>query len=959
MAKPKKKVVEPCITLPEIEAETRKLASKLAFCARRPVNIQLVGGQHIAFTYDTDQTKRTVQIVMNPSILEKVRNKERAIQIWHGIGFHELAHHLWPAGEQYKIAHKEGFRDLFNLIDDEQNERRGRAFDHTWGACFQSVCAFIFPGKKQSSDKLNTGIIDGDKPAAAPKGRAADRTYAQRWNRFAYHLRRHIPNCPDAVVAEALEQIPKRFMDLTKDELLELTRQIHEILARGIKRVEESTEQKGEEPEPEDEEDDKKEDDKNADVPDGADDDDDKSDDEGDEDPDKGESAGARIKKLFTSKWLYIPLVGFIMAWFALLMQGGVNFWFRVFITTVVVVGVVGTFLYLRRAYIKAMLKAIADARKRAAMPPPTAGPPAPKTNKTKIILAAAITLTLFGGLAYILIKALPLSIAGLALGAIAIFFLIGLIRRKYKDARAKEQNIDRLSMLLIGLGSLGSAAIMVYSLREMGMGPLYVALAGLVLLILCCVGLFYLVSDKRSAATRAREEAAEKSAGTWKPSLWKRAKHAAIRTKDRLWEAFKKPAKSFLGFIWKKIIAAFFMAVWTVIAWIAVRLWRGISWVAVRVWKGIVFVATRSWKAITAAARRVRWNLRGPLLKAWKNPITRVAMLALPIAILLVMFYAVIMKAGTYGWWVAAIVLLLLLLLLLLGWLYRKKIVKFIVTEMFMPMPQLMDVSMIPPLDMHTEWFNQIDDIRPIQADQAFWDELLPQIYPLAQQLRPLLAKCGRVSIDREDQPDGYDLIDEAELLLVGETAVFVDDDSTPKASVHLEIGLDCSGSMASPTVSLKPGQKFILGKFFALVLEQAVINLPGVSAHFWGFTDSVIFDCGLPGEGRISGLQCGGGNNDSAMLWHMGQSAAASGKDVKILLMLSDGQPSECSWLSLKNLVLQFEQEGMIPWNFALDVIHTPAFERFFTDLVGQSMDQAIVTMGETLAALAAEGI
>src|SRR4029453_2020698 len=190
-------------------------------------------------------------------------------------------------------------------------------------------------------------------------------------------------------------------------------------------------------------------------------------------------------------------------------------------------------------------------------------------------------------------------------------------------------------------------------------------------------------------------------------------------------------------------------------------------------------------------------------------------------------------------------------------------------------------------------------------------------------------LKKCGRQVVDREDQPEGYDLTDEAELALVGETSIFIDDDTVPNPSVHLEIALDCSSSMNSPTQSLRPGEKFLLGKKFALILEQAVLNLPGVSAHFWGFTDSTIYDCGVPGEGRVSGLQCGGGNNDAAMLWHMGQSAAKSGKDVKILLMLSDGQPSECSWLALHNLVLQFEQEGMIPWNFALDVINIPAFE------------------------------
>jgi hypothetical protein len=269
--------------------------------------------------------------------------------------------------------------------------------------------------------------------------------------------------------------------------------------------------------------------------------------------------------------------------------------------------------------------------------------------------------------------------------------------------------------------------------------------------------------------------------------------------------------------------------------------------------------------------------------------------------------------------------------------------------------MPSLMDVAIQSELNMTEEWFVQIDDVKEIEPNQSMLDELQPKIHALAQQLRPYLKRCGRQSIDREDQPDGYDLTDEAELALVGETSIFVDDDTEPKSSLHLEVALDCSSSMLSPTQSLKAGEKFLLGQFFQLVVEQACLNLPGVSAHFWGFTGNQIYDCGVPGEGRSSGLVCGGGNNDAAMLWKMGQSAAASGKDVKILMMLSDGQPSECSWLSLKNLVLQFEQEGMIPWNFALDVISIPAFERFFTDLVGQSMEEAILTMGETLANIA----
>jgi hypothetical protein len=37
---------------------------------------------------------------------------------------------------------------------------------------------------------------------------------------------------------------------------------------------------------------------------------------------------------------------------------------------------------------------------------------------------------------------------------------------------------------------------------------------------------------------------------------------------------------------------------------------------------------------------------------------------------------------------------------------------------------------------------------------------------------------------------------------------------------------------------------------------------------------------------------------------------------------------------------------------------VIKTPAFERFFTDLVGQTQDEAVMTMGQILAAIAQSG-
>ncbi|MBU6451034.1 MAG: hypothetical protein KGS72_04595 [Cyanobacteria bacterium REEB67] len=932
-ARAKERAKDKCLTPAEIQAETKSLASDLAFCARRPVSIQLVGGEHIAYTYDTDQTKRTIPIVMNPSILDKVRNKERATRIWRGIGFHELAHHLWPAGEQYKIAHKEGFRHLFNLVDDEQNERRGRAFDASWGACFQSVCAFIFPGKEQSEEIMIPGIVDGDKPPKTPKGRAATKKYIKRWNLFAYHFRRHIPDCSDAIVAEALALIPKRFMDLSKGELLELTRQIHETLARDIvlptvdpnaKAVQGKP---GEKPKPDQEEDDDDDDDGDDEEPPEP-----KPEPEPEPEPEEdpkeeppAEKGSWSWRKLFRSKWTYVPFGVFVALWFFLLMQGGVNFWVKTAINALIGCSLVTGYLFYRRAQIKAMLAAI----KAAMTPTPGAGRstrPPRDSARVKRIAGYVIKTGIVGGLSYACFRNLPLpmallltSVAGTITATVWFFKARSAAREKDPDSAP-----SKLAIAGIIAASIVSLGIFLYSLKYMGIANFWLNILAGIFAFFVLIASVMLVNDHQVAHAGGRL------------TPWQRCKRAIALTRDCVIDA----VKGFFATIWNAVWD-FVTDVWSVC------------------WGFVCRVAQYCWRKVVLLFRRIQWKVSGPLLKAWRNPILRVAIIALPVAILLVIIYALITKAGAYGWWVALIVALLLLALLVVAWIYRKKIKRFVVQELFMPMPQLMDAGMMPPLDMETEWFNQIDESSQIEPDQQMMDELLPEIYPLAQQLRPFLARCGRAPFDIEDQVDGFDLTEEADLALVGETSIWVNDDVHPKASVHLEIALDCSSSMNSPTVSLGPGEKFRLGKFFALVLEQAVINLPGVSAHFWGFTHDQIYDCGVAGEGRVSGLQCGGGNNDAAMLWQMGQSAADSGKDVKILIMLSDGQPSDCSWLSLHNLVMQFEQEGMIPWNFALDVISTPAFERFFTDLVGQTMSEAIVTMGETLATLAEEGI
>lgn len=761
------------LTKEEFVSEAERLVTDLAFYAGRPVRLRLMDGDHIAFTYNTEDTKNVIDVVLNPSCVKDVRNKERARSILRGIGFHELLHHLHPAEEQYKKAVEEGFKSLLNLIDDEQNERRGTADNPQWGAHFQSVCAFIFPTARRRNNSISTGIADGGKEEEeSTSGFAASEAYRLRWNEFAYHFRRHIPHTNEAVsdnasaVKAALALIPGNFKDLSKDQLLDLTREVHLTLARGLELPEPPGKQdQNDKPKPS----------PGSPAP-------------ADEDDDNGgglfSGSGKEHfwKSLFTSKWSYITLGILLVLWAAIFSRGGSQFWFNAAIALAVIgSAVVGA------VFISAWLRRFMN-----------------KRRHPELVLSE---------------KKEP-----------------GVLRRAWNQVKSKTASTFRRTFGFLPkvFSSIG---------RAVKVGP---------------IGKF------------------------------------GLRLK--------------LG--------------WNI------------------TWRGIKF-----------GYFKFKWAVNW----LWHRKLLRILLISIPIACLLMMLWAVMTRAGEVNWWLAVLLLLLLLLMLFLGWYYRAKLKDFLVGDLVMDSDFEHAANITPPMDFETLDFNLIDDILPVESDDAFLMEHLPTVQPLAHALRPVLAKVGKMPRDKEDEPVGHDVIDELEALYLGETNVFVDEEEVNSASLHIEVAIDCSSSMTSENATLKRGEKFKLAKLFALVVEEATRNQRGISTRFWGFTDGVIYDCGTAGQYKSTGLRAMGGNNDSAMLYHMGKSAQASGKAVKMLFMLSDGQPSNCSWGSLRNLVVRLEADGMVPWHFALDQIKDSAFEKYFTDLCGQPLPEAIMTMCGILAAIA----
>jgi hypothetical protein len=99
--------------------------------------------------------------------------------------------------------------------------------------------------------------------------------------------------------------------------------------------------------------------------------------------------------------------------------------------------------------------------------------------------------------------------------------------------------------------------------------------------------------------------------------------------------------------------------------------------------------------------------------------------------------------------------------------------------------------------------------------------------------------------------------------------------------------------------------GQNIEKAKLFGTLIAEAAKNYPNVDVRLFGFTDQVIYDAGHAGRCSVHALEAGGGNNDAAGLWHAARAAKASRRRAKLLVMISDGLPTECTVTSLKALV------------------------------------------------------
>lgn len=201
---------------------------------------------------------------------------------------------------------------------------------------------------------------------------------------------------------------------------------------------------------------------------------------------------------------------------------------------------------------------------------------------------------------------------------------------------------------------------------------------------------------------------------------------------------------------------------------------------------------------------------------------------------------------------------------------------------------------------------FEPITAIQRVNATPSEHAEIVKPILRHANQLRRYLAELGLVMVPQRRRIRGRGL-DRAGLT----TAILKSDPRIlklrePRYHTDLFIGvaIDCSGSMAHDDNIEK-------AKMFGALLTETVRGMSTVDLRVFGFTDSVIFDAGSADRPGLAGLHAGGGNNDAAALLHVAQQAQISRRRAKLLVMISDGLPTECSVEALRSLVVVLTQK------------------------------------------------
>ncbi|MCA9796302.1 MAG: VWA domain-containing protein, partial [Candidatus Eremiobacteraeota bacterium] len=194
---------------------------------------------------------------------------------------------------------------------------------------------------------------------------------------------------------------------------------------------------------------------------------------------------------------------------------------------------------------------------------------------------------------------------------------------------------------------------------------------------------------------------------------------------------------------------------------------------------------------------------------------------------------------------------------------------------------------------------FPPLTTVIPVVFDPNAHRQHVRAVARYARRLRAVFERLGLRYETHKRRVSGRRL-DRAQLpavVLRGDMRILQARRLTVKTNLFLGLAVDCSGSMQ--------GDSLHKARLFATLLAEAGRGLAGMDVRVIGFTDSIIYDAGDANRCAAHNLECSGGNNDAGALDYLARLALASPRQTRLLVMISDGLPTQCSVSALRALV------------------------------------------------------
>ncbi|MEM6991770.1 MAG: hypothetical protein AAF721_14785 [Myxococcota bacterium] len=246
---------------------------------------------------------------------------------------------------------------------------------------------------------------------------------------------------------------------------------------------------------------------------------------------------------------------------------------------------------------------------------------------------------------------------------------------------------------------------------------------------------------------------------------------------------------------------------------------------------------------------------------------------------------------------------------------------------------------------------FKKITDIQRVAPNPDKHREISTEVRRHADRVRRYFTEMGLNYVPQRARMRGraFDKTRARAVVLRRDPRMLVARELSVTTDLFIAVVVDCSGSM-------RTGGSMDKAHRFGVLLADAIRGLSNVDARFFGFTDKVIYDAGDQRQCAVAALETSGGNNDAAALYHAAATAERSRRRSKLIVMISDGLPTECSAVALRALATRITQrQGILCAQVAVRPLSEICFQHYVEIKPGDPLDVAVRRFGEIVSRLA----